>query len=165
MLKLAIDAGNTDIVFGLHDGTNWLHHWRMPSKVAPSKEVWHYRLVSELLELGKKPADISAAIISSVVPPLTEPLSEMAHQSLGQEPLVLNAQLFPKLIVKVHNPEEIGSDLVANATAAFHRYRGKCIVVDFGTALTRQVSLAFSFGQLLTEPSKASTAGASEGGS
>ena len=136
MLQLAIDAGNTDIVFGLHDGEQWLHHWRMPSKTPPAKEVWQYRLVSELLEMGRKPAEIKNAIISSVVPPLTAPLQEMAHMALGFEPLVLNANLYPRLQVKVQNPEEVGSDLVANAVAAYHLFQDKCIVVDFGTALT-----------------------------
>ncbi|MEM9822220.1 MAG: type III pantothenate kinase [Bacteroidota bacterium] len=136
MLQLAIDAGNTDIVFGLHDGVQWLHHWRMPSKTPPTKEAWHYRLVSELLELERKPSEIKQTIISSVVPPLTAPLGEMAHQVMGVAPLVLDANLFPRLKVKVLNTEEIGADLVANAMAAYDLVQHKCVVVDFGTALT-----------------------------
>ncbi len=136
MIQLAIDAGNTDIVFGLHDGKEWLHHWRMPSRSVPSKEAWQYRLVSELFEIGFKPTDIERAIISSVVPPLTEPLREMLTLIAGLEPMVLNAKLYPSLAVKVLNTDEIGSDLVANAVAAYAHFKSKCIVVDFGTALT-----------------------------
>ncbi|MEM8907173.1 MAG: type III pantothenate kinase, partial [Bacteroidota bacterium] len=132
----AIDAGNTDIVFGLHDGNDWLHHWRMPSRTEPSQAAWQYRLVSELLEIGHKPAAIQGAIISSVVPALTNPLREMLALVIGREPWVLDAKLFPRLSVKVINTEEIGADLVANAAAAYARFKSKCVVVDFGTALT-----------------------------
>ncbi len=138
MIQLAIDAGNTDIVFGLHDGGKWLHQWRTPSKTEPAIEAWQYRLVSELLEIGHNVADIKEAIVSSVVPSLTEPLRRMLRMVLGREPLILDRNVFPKLSIKVMNEEEIGSDLVANALAAYEwaEKQSKCIVVDFGTALT-----------------------------
>lgn len=136
MIQLAVDTGNTDIVFGLHDGKKWVHHWRMPSKEAANQEAWQYRLVSELFEIGVNVGEIEASIISSVVPSLTIPLEQMLQMATGKQPIVLDQKIFPKLPVKVINTEEIGSDLVANAVAAYTQYHDKCIVVDFGTALT-----------------------------
>lgn len=135
-MLLAIDAGNTDIVFGLYDGRDWMHLWRIPSGEPLSQEACTFRLVSELLELDLKPDDLKNSVISSVVPAFNRPLSDMLFQLSGHRPLVLGPELYPKLKIQVLNPEELGTDLVANAVAAFDRFNGKCVVVDFGTALT-----------------------------
>ncbi|MEM1319045.1 MAG: type III pantothenate kinase [Bacteroidota bacterium] len=135
-MLLAIDAGNTDIVFGLYDGQSWLHQWRVPSREAPSTEAWQYRLVSELFEKGIQLGDVKQAIISSVVPDLTQPLAAMLRQANGIEALIVGPEVYPQLELEVLNPDQIGTDLVANALAAYHRYKDHCIVVDFGTALT-----------------------------
>jgi type III pantothenate kinase len=60
----------------------------------------------------------------------------MAKELFQADPLILGPAVYPSLPIKVIAPEEIGTDLVANAVAAFERVRGACIVVDFGTALT-----------------------------
>ncbi len=135
-MLLAIDAGNTDIVFALHIEGQWLHHWRIPSTNEASKEIWQYRLVSELLELGLQADAIQKAVLSSVVPGLSPLLAEMLHDILGHPAILVGADIYPLLNVKVQNPEEIGTDLVANAVAAFDRFQQACIAVDFGTALT-----------------------------
>jgi len=135
-MLLVIDAGNSDIVFALHKNEKWIHHWRIPTSTQMPKEVWPYRLRSEMLELGYNISSIDQTIISSVVPHLNQPLVEMLEILLGESPLLLGPGSYSPLKVKVMNPKEIGSDLVANAAAAYHRFKGKCIVVDFGTALT-----------------------------
>ena len=135
-MLLAIDTGNSDITFALYKDEKWIHHWRIPSKEQTSKEIWQYRMMSELLELGYKPLDIENAIISSVVPDLNQSLVEMLTTILGEAPILLNPAIYPKLKITISNPEQMGTDLVANAVAAYHRYQQKCIVVDFGTALT-----------------------------
>ncbi|MEL6864131.1 MAG: type III pantothenate kinase [Bacteroidota bacterium] len=135
-MLLAIDVGNTDIVFALLDKMEWRHSWRIPSKETPSPEAWQYKLINELLELGLQPAIIDRAIISSVVPSVTLPLQEMLLQMNAIEPLILGPELYPQLPVEVLKPDEIGTDLVANAVAAHHRFQQKCVIVDFGTALS-----------------------------
>lgn len=135
-MLLAIDTGNTDIVFGLFRNNQWIKEWRIPSIAAPSPNLWSYRLLSELLELDTKPSNIKQTVISSVVPDLTEPLRQMIMEVLGQPPIVLNENIYPKLKVTITNKEEIGTDLVANAVAAYDRYKQAAIVIDFGTALT-----------------------------
>ena len=135
-MLLVIDAGNTDIVFGVYNGSDWVHHWRIPSGKGPSPELWRYRFVSELLEINLVPADIHRTVISSVVPVLTKPLQESFADLSNAAPLILGPEVYPHLQVSVLNPQEIGADLVANAVGAFHRFQSKCVVVDFGTALT-----------------------------
>ena len=135
-MLLAIDAGNTDIVFGIYNDSEWVHHWRIPSSKGPSVELWRYRLVSELLELNLIPANINRIVISSVVPDLTIPLSDTFADISTQPPLIMGPEIYTQLNVKARNPQEIGADLVANSVAAYHRFGGKCVVVDFGTALT-----------------------------
>lgn len=74
--------------------------------------------------------------MSSVVPGVTPSVERLISRLLGRKIQVMNPRFYEGLPVKIHNPEEIGSDLVANSFAAFHLLRRSCIVVDFGTALT-----------------------------
>jgi len=135
-MQLAIDTGNTDIVFGLYDQGQWLHHWRRPSHEELSGEILGYQLASELLELGRHPKDIKRTIISSVVPDLQPLLAEMTERMTGHTPILLGPELYDRLSVNITQVNEIGTDLVANAVAAYEQFKDYCIVVDFGTALT-----------------------------
>ena len=133
---LVADAGNTDMVFGLHNGSKWIHTWRIPSSENRSKQAWHYRIVSELLEWDVKPHQIERTVMSSVVPDLTQPLAETLSSLNNRSCIVVNPKIYPQLKVKTRNPSETGTDLIANAVAAYERFQGKCLIVDFGTALT-----------------------------
>ena len=135
-MLLAVDIGNSDIVFALHQNDQWIHHWRIPSTTGRSHEALLYRLISELLELNIKPTDINQSIISSVVPDLSQPVKLMISKAINKEAILLNASIYPQLNMKILNPAEIGTDLVANAVAAYTRFEDTCLVVDFGTALT-----------------------------
>ena len=78
-------------------------------------------------------------IISSVVPPLNRTLAEMARKYFGQKPLFVEPGVKTGMAVLVDNPLEVGADRIVNGVAAFERYGGPCIVVDFGTATTFDV--------------------------
>jgi type III pantothenate kinase len=82
------------------------------------------------------PDAVNSAILSSVVPPLTATLVETMKTLAGREPLMLSPKLDLGLRITTENPAEVGADLVANAVAAYDRFKGNCIVVDFGTALS-----------------------------
>jgi type III pantothenate kinase len=79
---------------------------------------------------------LDRAALCSVVPPLTGTLAEMLEQQMGRAPLVVGPGVRTGLRIRTDNPAEVGADLVANAVAAYTRFEGDCIVVDFGTALT-----------------------------
>ncbi len=133
---LTIDVGNTNIVFGVADQKEWLKIWRIQTdslKTADEYEV----IFRALFTSGKIcKSDISRTVLSSVVPSLIRPFNEMLNHLLGYYPLLVEPSVYDKLPIKILNPYEIGTDLVADALAAFISYNGPCMVVDFGTALT-----------------------------
>jgi type III pantothenate kinase len=135
-MLLAIDAGNTDITFGLHDGRTWSRRWRAPSKENVDPGQWIERFEAEMADAGLAGQAPPQVIISSVVPDITEPLRATFTPLASDPPLLVGPEVYPHLRIKVRNPREMGTDLVANAAAAYERYRDYCVVVDFGTALT-----------------------------
>ncbi len=135
-MLLAVDIGNSDITVGLHDRKSWLATWRIPSRVDKPELFFGIRMRDNFLEASRKPEDVGEIVLSSVVPPLTEKIRSVVISLFGKEPVLLGPMVYPKLKITVNNPYEIGSDLVANAVAAYDRFPKGCIVVDFGTALT-----------------------------
>lgn len=136
-MLLAIDIGNTNIVFGVNNNGKWLNHWRIqtdPKKMADEYEV----IFRSLLAAGKIcRTDVANIILSSVVPALVRPFSEMLFELIGGTKItVVGPEIYPQLPVKILNPYEIGADLVANSVAACQKFGSLTMVIDFGTALT-----------------------------
>jgi type III pantothenate kinase len=135
-MLLAIDIGNSDVTLGLWTEGKWKHVWRVPSKPDLPELFFGVRVRDYFLESGTEIANVNHIVLSSVVPRLTEKLKYVVRNLFGKEPIVLGPSVYASLPIDVLNPYEIGSDLVANALAAFTKYRQTCIIVDFGTALT-----------------------------
>ncbi|GAB1451024.1 type III pantothenate kinase [Draconibacterium sp.] len=136
-MLLAIDIGNTNIVFGVNQKGKWVQNWRIQTD--PLKMADEYKVIfGSLLSDGNiSVPDISQIIISSVVPSLVYPFTEMLSKLLPNGKIVsVGPEIYHKLPVKVLNPYQIGSDLVSNAVAAFEKYGEMTTVIDFGTALT-----------------------------
>ncbi|MBN2601622.1 MAG: type III pantothenate kinase [Candidatus Marinimicrobia bacterium] len=135
-MLLAIDIGNSNIVFGIHDGETWVNEWRIltvADKTADEYEVIFRSLLTNSIDyIGK----VDRIVVSSVVPQLLRAFSEMLGSLFPVTPLVVGPEIYPLLPLKVLNPYEIGTDLIANSMAAYNRFRSLCTVVDFGTALT-----------------------------
>lgn len=139
-MLLAIDAGNTNIVFAVHDGEQWRGQWRATThdvRTADDHMVW----LTQLMQIdGLAPSDIHAAIIASVVPQALFGLKTLCTKYLSCTPLVIgdpNVHLSFK--VDVERPSEVGADRIVNSFAAHQYYGGPLIVVDFGTATTFDV--------------------------
>ncbi|MCU0325807.1 MAG: type III pantothenate kinase [Spirosomaceae bacterium] len=135
-MLFVIDVGNTDATLGIYEGENLRNSFRIPSKRDENAIFFEYKIRDYFLENDIKFADIQKIVLSSVVPTLTPIYKEIILRTFGFTPIVVNANIFPQLKVSIDNPDEIGSDLVANAVAAFTKYHRNCVVVDFGTALT-----------------------------
>jgi type III pantothenate kinase len=135
-MLLAIDIGNSDITLGLWQGEAWKHVWRIQTKPELPELFYGVKIRDYFFESGTASAEVNTIVLSSVVPNLTEKIKSVVRTLFEREPLVLGPKLYPLLPIEVLNPYEIGSDLVANAAAAFFEYKQTCIVVDFGTALT-----------------------------
>lgn len=135
-MLLALDIGNTNIVLGVFKGTKLKKSWRILTDLRrTSDEYWV--LVDGLIRSGKeKVSNIDAAIISSVVPPLTPIIEDMIKRYLGFEPLIVTNDLKTGIKVNYPNPKQIGSDRIVNAAAAFSSHGGPTIIVDLGTATT-----------------------------
>jgi type III pantothenate kinase len=133
---LVIDIGNSNIVFGVSDQDKWINIWRIQTDWMKTAD--EYEVIFRSLFTSSKVCrtDISKTILSSVVPGLVRAFREMIENMLGHSPLLVEPSIYPSLPVSVLNPYEIGSDLVADATAAFIHYKGPCMVIDFGTAMT-----------------------------
>ena len=136
-MLLAIDIGNTNTVFGVKKETEWVNSWRIqtdPLKMADEYEVIFRSLLNGANILN---TEISKVVVSSVVPSLVHPFSEMLAVLLPKAKIILvGPDIYPKLPVKVLNPYQIGSDLVSNAVAAYHKFGSLTTIIDFGTALT-----------------------------
>ena len=135
-MLLAIDIGNLQIGLGVHDGEGWRGRFRI--RTVSEKTADEYAVLLEVLlkRVGIGPDGITGAILASVVPPLTETFRRLCEGIFGWDCLVLGPGVRTGIDIRVDHPSEVGPDLVADAVAAYERFRGACIAVDFGTAIT-----------------------------
>jgi type III pantothenate kinase len=133
---LTIDIGNTNIVFGIADRDEWLKIWRIQTDLFKTADEYEVIFRSLFTSSGICESEIDRTVLSSVVPSLIRPYREMLDHLLGHQPSLVEPSMYKKLPIDILSPNEIGTDIVADATAAFIRYGGPCMVIDFGTALT-----------------------------
>jgi len=133
---LVIDVGNTNTVLGLYQGASLRALWRLATSREQTADEYGI-LIHNLFALEKFPAsDIGGIMIASVVPPMNYVLAEMARKYLKMEAQFLGPGTRTGMAIMVETPQEVGADRIADAVAAFEKYGGPCIVVDFGTAIT-----------------------------
>lgn len=133
---LVFDVGNTNIVMGVYDGEQLLTHWRVSTDRQKTADEYGI-MIKNLFDFhGLQMQAITSLVISSVVPPLMVALDDMAKKYFGVEPLVVGPGIKTGISLRYENPREVGADRVVNAIAAFEKYGGPVIVVDFGTATT-----------------------------
>lgn len=135
---LAIDAGNSNVVFALFDQKSgkWTNQFRLETRTP--------RLISQLskkvplyfLEHGIQISQIEKIGFSSVVPEVNPIIEQFCQNFFGLDSYLISAKSYSKLPIKSLRPNEIGSDLMCNVMAAFSKHRKPVIIVDFGTALT-----------------------------
>jgi type III pantothenate kinase len=138
-MLLTLDVGNTNTVLGFFRDTELLAHWRLTT--ARDQTVDEYGILTrELFTLaGIDPASVTGVIISSVVPPLNSTLEEMSERYFHVKALFIEPGVKTGMPVLYDNPQEVGADRIVNSVAAFAKYGGPCIVVDFGTAINFDV--------------------------
>ncbi len=135
MKKITVDIGNSNIVIGIYE-QKWEHIWRLPTHKKPEKFDYALRISDMLFENEICTKDVEYVIISSVVPEITKDIFNFFDNFSNQTFLFdkKDFELIPH--IKIDNPEEIGTDLVANAVAGYDKFKEATIIVDFGTALT-----------------------------
>ena len=135
-MLFVIDIGNTNTVLGVYEGSRLIAHWRLETK--PSQTADEYGILARNLfaladlEFTK----IHAIVIASVVPPLNSVLEQMALKYFEVKPLFVEPGIKTGMPVLYDSPADVGADRIVNGVAAYDKYGGPCIVVDFGTAST-----------------------------
>ena len=138
-MLLAMDVGNSNTVLGVFRGVELIANWRLTT--ARDQTVDEYGVLTRNLFTlaGLDPGGIHGVIISSVVPTLNGTLEEMAERYFHTKALFIGPGVRTGMPIQYDNPQEVGADRIANAIAAFEKYGGPCIVVDFGTAINFDV--------------------------
>ncbi len=138
-MLLVIDVGNTNTVLGIFQGGTLRAQWRLTTNRAQTADEYGILIKNLFLLDGHRPDSVKSMIIASVVPPLNGILAEMAEKYFSLKPLFLEPGTRTGMAIHYDNPQEVGADRIANSVAAFEKYGGPCIIVDFGTAITFDV--------------------------
>lgn len=135
-MLLAIDVGNTNTVLGVYDGKSLLAHWRIETTASRTSDEYGVTLLQLFAHKGLDHKRVKAVAVSSVVPTLQFNLERMAERYFGAKPMFVGPGVKTGLPILYDNPREVGADRIVNAVAAWDKYPGPAIVVDFGTATT-----------------------------
>ncbi len=141
-MLLAIEQGNTNTLFAIHDGAQWIAQWRTATEAARTADeyaVWlHQLLQMQQLTLG----DIGQCVVASVVPQSLFNLRNLARRYLKVDPLVVGDNAELGIEVRIEKPSEAGADRLVNAIGGYLRYGGPLVIIDSGTATTFDVVAA-----------------------
>lgn len=133
---LLFDVGNTNIVLGVYDERTLTHHWRVSTDKSRTMDEYAV-VIKNLFDFsGLTFKEIGAVVISSVVPPVMPTLEALVRKYFGVEPLVVGPGVKTGMPIIYDNPREVGADRIVNAVAAYAKYGGPLVIVDFGTATT-----------------------------
>src|SRR3954464_8168278 len=144
-MLLVLDVGNTNTVLGVftrsasHAGGKYeklAANWRVTTRGAQTVDEYGVLFRNLFSMGGLEPKDIGGIVVSSVVPPLDSTLRRVCERYFERKPLFIEPGVKTGMPVLYENPAEVGADRIVNSVAAFEKYRGPCISVDFGTATT-----------------------------
>jgi type III pantothenate kinase len=135
-MLLAIDVGNTNIVLGVFDGETLVADFRLHTDEHATGDEMGLLIVGLLANRGIAPSDVDALVVSNVVPILSRPIDELSHHYFHIAPMVVGPGIRTGMRILYEDPRQVGADRIVNALAAFRRYGGPAVLVDFGTATT-----------------------------
>lgn len=135
-MLLAVDVGNTDVTFGVFDGSKLITRFRFTVQVPRTSDEYGELLCNILEQKGFSPEQISEVIIASVVPKMMYSFTSGIIKYLHCHPIVVGAGTKTGIRIDTVNPKEIGPDRIVDAVSAYEQYGGPVIVVDYGTATT-----------------------------
>jgi type III pantothenate kinase len=135
-MLLAFDIGNTTIAIGLFRGRKLVKSWKIKTDSDKTSDEYGAILLNLMQVGGLAPGKVTGAIVSSVVPPLTPVIEEMCLAYFSMTASVVGPGLKTGMPILYESPLEVGADRITAAVAAFEKYGGPLIVLDFGTATT-----------------------------
>ncbi|MEP7352702.1 MAG: type III pantothenate kinase [Acidobacteriota bacterium] len=143
-MLLALDVGNTNITIGAFENTaspdsKLVGRWRLRTIHEQTADEWGVLLRNLFSLSGLDLAQVDGVIISSVVPAVDQPLEAMSQRYFKRQPMFVTPASDLGMPVRYDNPREVGADRLVNSIAAFAKYGGPCVVVDFGTTINFDV--------------------------
>ena len=135
-MLLAFDVGNTNTLIGLFEDSSLLNSWRIATDIDKSADEYGILLESFFLHEGVDSKMVDDIIIATVVPSMLFTLQHMSMKYFGKTAMVVEAGIKTGLSIKYDNPQQVGADRIVNAVAAYDKYGGPLVLVDFGTATT-----------------------------
>ena len=135
-MLLAFDVGNTNIVLGVFKGKKLIQSWRMETDKNKSADEYGM-IIRNLFDYhGLNMSDVKDAIISTVVPSISYTLQHLSIKYFNIRAIEVGPGIKTGMVIKYDNPKQVGADRIVNAVAAYAKYGGPLIVIDFGTATT-----------------------------
>ena len=135
-MLIVIDVGNTNIKVGLFEEGRLESSWRMATKMYVTSDEIGIKMISFLDYLHRRPEEVEDIMISSVIPSINYTIEHMCRTYFKKRPCFVEPGIRTGINILYDNPKELGSDRIVNAVAAYEKYGGPCITVDFGTATT-----------------------------
>jgi type III pantothenate kinase len=135
-MLLVIDVGNSNIVLGVYSDLELVRNWRLSTDKSRTSDEYAVLLHSLFDQAGLGFASVKAAIISSVVPPLTGVMEAIVRDFFHHTPYVVGPGIKTGMPIQYDNPREVGADRIVNAVAGYEKHRCALVIVDFGTATT-----------------------------
>lgn len=132
----AVDIGNTNIVLGIWDSEKWVNKWRLSTDSKRASDEYCAIIAQLFISASLPLSAVTSVIISNVVPPVQHTIERVSYKLFGLEPLNVGPGTKTGIKIRTDNPREVGADRIVNTVAAFRRYGGPSIVIDFGTATT-----------------------------
>ncbi|QAT43571.1 type III pantothenate kinase [Aminipila luticellarii] len=135
-MLLAFDVGNTNIVLGVFKDGELIQNWRLETDNNKSADEYGMVINQLFTYEGLETREVKDVIISTVVPSILYTLQHLSMKYFHKRAIVIGPGIKTGLIVKYDNPKQVGADRIVNAVAAYAKYGGPLIVIDFGTATT-----------------------------
>lgn len=135
-MLLAFDVGNTNIVMGVFDEGELVCNWRLESDHDKSADEYGMIINQLFTYEGLDIEKIEDVIISTVVPSVLFTLQHLSTKYFNRKPIVVASGIKTGLMIKYDNPKQVGADRIVNAVAAYEKYGGPLVIIDFGTATT-----------------------------
>lgn len=135
-MLLVIDMGNTNLTVGVFKKDALVYHWRLSTDAQRTKDEYGLQLLGLLGQCNISLKDLHGVMLCSVVPPLTEWVSQACQEYLQQQPLQVSSDLNLNIHLLYDDPSAIGADRIADAVAVQNKFGGPACVIDFGTATT-----------------------------
>src|SRR5258708_18890243 len=142
-MLFVLDVGNTNTVLGVYAARessgaydSLAAHWRVATSKTQTVDEYGVLFRNLFALSGIEVKQVRGIVISSVVPPLDSTLREVCERYFNLKPLFIEPGVKTGMPVQYENPAEVGADRIVNGVAAFEKYGGPCVIVDFGTATT-----------------------------